>query len=73
MSYIVGDRVRVSIPDPDDPDHRYHDEVGTIVSVSTDDLGGITGDVRDNRIYQVEFDDKAFGTMTFRHHNLRRL
>lgn len=44
MGYENGDRVRVDIPDVDDPDHRYHGEVGTVEEVLEDDLSGITDD-----------------------------
>lgn len=72
MSYEIGDRVRVTIPDSDDPDHRYHGEVGQIEEVLQDDLSGVTGDPRDDFLYRIRFDDDALGRMSFRHHDLRR-
>lgn len=69
--YQVGDEIRVDIPDPSDSDHRYHGETGTIVDVSEDDLGGLTGQPRDDYLYTVEFDDSTFGTMDFRHDDLQ--
>jgi uncharacterized secreted protein with C-terminal beta-propeller domain len=60
----------VTIPDPDDPDHRYHGAVGTVVSVSLDDLGTLTGDPADDYIYTVRFDDAELGEMTFRQPDL---
>ena len=71
MSYQVGDRVRVQIADPSDPDHRYHGETGRIEEVLEDDLSGVTGDSRDDFLYRVEFDDESLGRMSFRHHDLR--
>ena len=71
MSYAVGDRVRVSIPEADDPDHRYHGAVGEVEEVLQDDLSGVTGDPRDDFLYLVAFEDEALGRMSFRHHDLR--
>ncbi|MDZ7701653.1 MAG: hypothetical protein U5J98_06060 [Halobacteriales archaeon] len=71
MSYQVGDRVSVAIPDAADPDHRYHGETGRIEEVFQDDLSGITDDPRDDFLYRVAFDDEALGRMSFRHHDLR--
>ena len=65
-----GDRVRVVIPDPGDPDHRYHQETGTITNVFEDDLGGLTGDPCHNCLYTVDFDDFALGPMDFRYDDL---
>ena len=73
MSYQVGDRVRVDIPERSDPDHRYHGEAGEIVEVLQDDLSGITGDPRDDYLYRVAFDEEALGRMSFRHHDLERV
>jgi len=54
----VGDRVRVDIPDKDDPDHkRLHRKRGTIVEVFEDDAGQETGDSRDSYLFTVEIDD----------------
>lgn len=72
MSYNIGDRVRVDIPDSDDPDYRYHGEIGEVEDVLQDDLSGITGDPRDDFLYQVAFDDEALGAMSFQHHDLIR-
>lgn len=70
MNHQIGERVQVEIPDSSDIDRRYHGKVGTIIDVTTDHLGEITGDPRDNRLYHVEFDDDSLGNMTFRHHDL---
>lgn len=72
MSYQVGDRVRVAIPDASDPDHRYHGKTGRIEEVLQDDLSQITGDPRDDFLYRVRFDDDSLGKMSFRHHDLSR-
>lgn len=73
MSYQVDDRFRVLIPDTTDPDRRYHGEVGRIAEILHDDLGGVTGDPRDNLLYRVAFEDAALGRMSFRHHDLERV
>lgn len=70
MSYDVGDRVRVVIPENDDPDYRYHDKVGEIEAVLQDDLSGLTGDPRDDFLYRVAFEAAGLGRMAFRHHDL---
>jgi ribosomal protein L21E len=72
VNHQIGERVRVEIPDSSDLDRRYHGEVGTIVDITTDHLGEITGDLRDNRLYYVEFDDGSLGKMTFRHYDLEQ-
>lgn len=56
--FEVGDRVRVDIPDVDDPDHeRLHRQQGTIVELVKDDAGHETGDPRDSYLFVVELDD----------------
>lgn len=71
MRFDVGDRVRVSIPDPSDPDHMYHGATGEIVDVLKDDLGEVTGDPADNYLYTVEL-DANIGTIDVRHDDLER-
>lgn len=73
MTYQVGDRVRIDIPDSSDADHRYHGNVGQVVEITEDDLSEITGDQRDDYIYRVSFDDESLGRMSFRHHDLERI
>lgn len=52
-----GDRVRIDIPDEQDPDHsRYHGRHGEIVTTIKDDAGRETGDERDSVVYRVKFD-----------------
>lgn len=70
MNLQIGERVRVELPDSSDLDRRYHGKAGTVVDITTDHLGEITGDPQDNRLYHVEFDDGSLGKMTFRHHDL---
>jgi ribosomal protein L21E len=72
MSHQIGERVVIHIPDSTDPDHQYHGEFGTIVEVTSDDLGEVTGEPRNDQLYLVEFEDDTLGTMTFRHHDLRQ-
>lgn len=48
-----GDRVRIDIPDKDDPDYRYHGEHGEVISVMRDDAAATTGDERDAYLYRV--------------------
>ena len=64
-----GDRVRVDIPDTDDPDHdRWHGVVGTVVDVREDDAGKQTGDSRDNVEYRVKAEGES---MWFRWRDVR--
>ena len=68
--FKVGDRVRVDIPDKDDPDHdRWHGVVGIIVDIRKDDAGIETGDERDSVDYLVENDNNE--VMWFRWRDLR--
>ncbi len=71
MSYSVGDRVRIAIPDPADPDHLYHGATGEITEIIEDDLGDVTGDPRDDYLYRVEL-DSDIGTIDLRHRDLER-
>ena len=68
--FTEGDRVKIDIPDVDDPDHnRYHGEHGTVVAIIEDNAGRNTGDSRDSVIYRVESDDQ--GTVDLRWRDLR--
>jgi hypothetical protein len=69
--YQIGEDIRVDIPDPSDPDHHYHAEVGTIVEVVEDDLGSLTGTPQDSYLYTIDFDDPSLGTMDFCHSDLK--
>lgn len=68
--FTEGDRVRIDIPDKEDPDHdRFHGKHGIITGILEDDAGTDTGDGRDNLLYHVELED---GTdMDFRWRDLR--
>jgi len=56
--FEVGDRVRIDIPDKDDPDYeRLHRKHGTIVEIFEDDAGQETGDSRDSHLFSVEIGD----------------
>lgn len=60
-----GTKVRVDIPDKDDPDfEQYHRRCGTIVTTVEDNAGELTRDERDNALYRVDFDDDT--TQDFR-------
>ena len=53
----AGDRVRIDIPDEQDPDFTtYHGVHGTVVDIVPDEAYAVTGDERDAFIYQVEPD-----------------
>lgn len=65
-----GDRVRVDIPDTDDPDFdRFHGRHGEVIDVMEDDAGRETGDNRDAHLFTVEFGDGS--THGFRWRDLR--
>lgn len=65
-----GDRVRIDIPDANDPDHHsYHGRTGQVSQVDQDAAGLETGDVRDCLTYLVEFENGD--TMYFRWRDLR--
>ncbi|QRV16008.1 hypothetical protein JMJ58_03675 [Haloterrigena salifodinae] len=63
-----GDRVRVDIPDRDDPDFRFHRQTGVITDVLEDAAVDATGDERDKYLYRVELEDDV---MDFRWRDLR--
>ena len=68
--FKTGDRVRIDIPDQEDPDYeRFHGCSGTIRSVFEDAAGELSGDERDNYLYQVELDSGE--TAEFRWRDLR--
>lgn len=65
-----GDRVRVDIPDIEDPDYKsFHRKRGVITCVLNDDADTETGDERDCLLYRVAFDDGS--EMDFRWRDLR--
>lgn len=62
-----GDRIRVDIPDKDDPDHdRLHRKRGTIVEILEDDAEKETGDPRDSHIFRVEMDNDGVEHLRWR-------
>lgn len=65
--FEVGDRVRVDIPDEDDPDHeRLHRKRGIIVDIIEDDAGQETGDSRDSYLFSVEIDHSTVEHLRWR-------
>ncbi|MFC7018377.1 MULTISPECIES: hypothetical protein [Haloarcula] len=68
--FNAGDRVRIDIPDKDDPDHeKYHGRQGEVIEIFEDAASDVTGDERDNLLYRVEFDGDE--EMDFRWRDLR--
>lgn len=56
--FDVGDRVRIDIPDTDDPDFdSYHGQTGEVVEVITDEAGEHTGDERDSYLFDIELEN----------------
>lgn len=65
--FEAGDRVRIDIPDEDDPDFdRLHGHFGTVVDVWQDDTDDTTGDERDRYLYQVELTDGEMASLRWR-------
>lgn len=54
--FVTGDRVRVDIPDKEDPDYHLHRSEGEVTQVITDEAGSVTGDERDSVLYRVRLD-----------------
>lgn len=72
MHFQTGDRVRIDIPDQEDPDFkRFHREPGLIADILDDTAGAETGDSRDSQLYRMELDSGE--TMDFRWRDLRPL
>jgi ribosomal protein L21E len=68
--FAEGDRVRVDIPNETDPEHnKYHGKHGEIVTTLTDDVGEVTTDERDSRLYRVALETGE--TVDFRWRDLR--
>lgn len=67
--FAEGDRVRIDIPDEQDPDHDLHGRHGTVQSVLEDDASEITGDERDDVTFRVRLQDGE--TIDFRWRDLR--
>ncbi|WP_092664970.1 hypothetical protein [Halorientalis persicus] len=65
--FEVGDRVRVDIPNEDDPDHDLlHRKRGTVIEILEDDANKETGDPRDSFLFTVEMDDGATEDLRWR-------
>lgn len=65
--FEAGDRVRVDIPNEDDPDHeRLHRKQGTVVEVFEDDAGKETGDQRDSYLFSVKIDEGSIEQLRWR-------
>lgn len=71
--FTPGDLVQVVIPDPHDPDHRYHRKTGEITAVFKDDLSGVTGDPCHDYLYTVDFNDCSLKEKDFRYDDLELL
>lgn len=68
--YTVDDRVRIDIPDEEDPDHdSYHGKHGTIIEIFEDEADTETGDPRDAYLYRIDID--SGGTADFRWRDVR--
>lgn len=68
--FVVGDRVRIDIPDETDPDHEvYHGTHGQVIKTLTDAGDAMTGDKRDRLLYRIELDSGE--TADFRWRDLR--
>lgn len=66
-SYEVGDRVRIDIPDRDDPDFdEYHGRTGEIIGIIADDAGIETGDERDSQLFRIELANGSVGDFRWR-------
>jgi hypothetical protein len=65
--FEVGDRVRVDIPNENDPDHeRLHRKDGIIVEIFEDDAGKETGDPRDSYLFTVKIDVDTIENLRWR-------
>lgn len=70
MHFREGDRVRVDIPDQEDPDfEQFHGKHGVVIDVLDDNAGSETGDTRNSQLYRVELEMGE--TMDFRWRDLR--
>lgn len=68
--FVEGDRVRIDIPDETDPDHEpYHGVHGRVTAILTDDVGEVTGETGESRLYRITLETGE--TMDFRRRDLR--
>lgn len=68
--FVVGDRVRIDIPDETDPEFTHHRKRGTVVAVREDDADDVTGDTRDRYLYEVQLSESE-ATVALRWRDLR--
>lgn len=55
--FSKGDRVRIDIPDEQDPDHvTYHDEHGLVINILRDEADTLTGNEQDAVLYRIALD-----------------
>lgn len=65
--FEIGDRVRIDIPNEEDPDHeRLHYKQGTIVEIFEDDADKETGDPRDSYVFSVDIDEGKIEDLRWR-------
>lgn len=70
QGFVVGDRVRIDIPDETDPDHEvYHGSHGQVIEILSDAGHSVTGDERDSLLYRIDLDSGE--TVDFRWRDLR--
>lgn len=72
MEYDTGDKVQVYIPLANDPEHRYHGEIGEIIDIFEDALGELTDSPGRGRIFTVRFDDPQLDDADFRYSDLQK-
>ncbi len=66
----VGDRVKLILDKEISPDNRWHGETGVITRITFDAAGEVTGDVMDNLLFEVEFDNGETPDLHFRYEDL---
>jgi hypothetical protein len=65
--FEIGDRVRVDIPNKNDPDYeRLHRKQGTIIEILEDDADKETGDNRDSHLFSVDIDEGTIEHLRWR-------
>lgn len=71
-AFQVGDEVRIVI-DKIDPDMHYHGKKGEIIDIQFDDAGAVTGDSKDNSMYEIELESGEIPDIHFRRNDLTPL
>ena len=69
-AFQVGDEVRIVI-DEIDPDMHYHGKKGKIIDIQFDDAGSVTGDSKDNFMYEVELENGEVPDIHFRRPDIK--